>query len=65
MSWGGSEFTTTKMGRTTYPGETTYDSNFANYPNVTFVASSGDTGASPYGPLSLPTSWASAALRSP
>jgi hypothetical protein len=35
MSWGGSEF----------PNETSYDSIFARYPNVTFVTASGDSGA--------------------
>ncbi len=58
MSWGGSEFTTTttrtRTGTITYPGETTYDSIFAAYPNVTFVASSGDDGAPPIWPAVSP-----------
>ena len=39
MSWGSSEFS----------GETSYDSVFASYPNVTFVASAGDSSAAPRG----------------
>jgi subtilase family serine protease len=39
MSWGSNEFS----------GETSYDSTFAQFPNVTFVASAGDSGAL-YGP---------------
>ncbi|HLJ95775.1 MAG TPA: S53 family peptidase, partial [Gemmataceae bacterium] len=44
MSWGAGEFST----------ETSYDYHFANHPGVTFVASVGDSGASPEWPASSP-----------